>query len=198
MIKLGRTYYMFASMMTGWDSNENQYTTSTSLSGGWSSWKKFADSGSKVSEPARPFIPFAFHSCLVIDTDKQTPSPLQTDVQLPNNLHPQDLRVQRNLPRRPLDEGQPDGVHLRLAPAQHQHGHQHRHHEELCLVDPQLCPFFLLVKPDRRELVRGGACLLRRQGPQHRLLQVLQPGRRGLHRWPRPGQCHLQRHQERH
>lgn len=48
ILKLGKTYFMFASMMTGWDSNENQYTTSTSLSGGWSGWKKFADSGSKV------------------------------------------------------------------------------------------------------------------------------------------------------
>jgi len=49
MVKLGKTYFMFASMMTGWDANENQYTTSTSLSSGWSGWKKFADSGSKVS-----------------------------------------------------------------------------------------------------------------------------------------------------
>jgi hypothetical protein len=55
MVKLGRTYFLFASMMTGWDANENQYTTSTSLSGGWSSWKKFADSGSKVS-PIPPIL----------------------------------------------------------------------------------------------------------------------------------------------
>ncbi|KAK4121514.1 carbohydrate-binding module family 35 protein [Parathielavia appendiculata] len=48
MVKLGGTYFLFASMMTGWDANENQYTTSTSLTGGWSSWKKFADSGSKT------------------------------------------------------------------------------------------------------------------------------------------------------
>lgn len=51
MIKLGKTYFMFVSMMTGWDANENQYTTSTSLTSGWSSWKKFADSGSKVCPP---------------------------------------------------------------------------------------------------------------------------------------------------
>lgn len=48
MVKLGSTYYLFASMMTGWDANDNQYTTSTSLSGGWASWKKFADSGTNV------------------------------------------------------------------------------------------------------------------------------------------------------
>jgi hypothetical protein len=49
MVKLGKTYFMFTSMMTGWDANENQYTTSTNLRSGWSAWKKFADSGSKVS-----------------------------------------------------------------------------------------------------------------------------------------------------
>jgi len=49
MVKLGKTYFMFASMMTGWDANDNQYTTSTSLSSGWSGWKKFADKGSNVS-----------------------------------------------------------------------------------------------------------------------------------------------------
>ncbi len=54
MVKLDKTYFMFASMMTGWDSNDNQYTTSTSLSSGWSGWKKFADSGSKVSNSLSP------------------------------------------------------------------------------------------------------------------------------------------------
>jgi len=56
MVKLGRTYFMFASMMTGWDANENQYTTSTSLSSGWSSWKKFADSGSKTYNSQTTYI----------------------------------------------------------------------------------------------------------------------------------------------
>ncbi|KAK4228082.1 glycosyl hydrolase [Podospora fimiseda] len=56
MIKLGRTYFMFASMMTGWDANENQYTTSTSLSGGWSGWKKFADNGSKTYNSQTTYI----------------------------------------------------------------------------------------------------------------------------------------------
>ncbi|KAG7288322.1 hypothetical protein NEMBOFW57_007853 [Staphylotrichum longicolle] len=56
MIKLGKTYFMFASMMTGWDANENQYTTSTSLTSGWSSWKKFADSGSKTYNSQTTYI----------------------------------------------------------------------------------------------------------------------------------------------
>lgn len=54
MVKLGNTYFMFASMMTGWDANENQYTTSTNLRSGWSGWKKFADSGSKVKNDPHP------------------------------------------------------------------------------------------------------------------------------------------------
>src|SRR3569833_199325 len=48
MLKLGKTYFMLASMMTGWDANDNQYTTSTSLSSGWSGCKKFAEKGSNV------------------------------------------------------------------------------------------------------------------------------------------------------
>ena len=75
MVKLGKTYFMFASMMTGWDANENQYTTSTSLSSGWSGWKKFADSGSKV-------LP----SC-----DTRTLCGADgTDLRFTNNLHSQD------------------------------------------------------------------------------------------------------------
>ncbi|KAK3384126.1 glycosyl hydrolase [Lasiosphaeria ovina] len=56
MLKLGKTYYMFASMMTGWDANDNQYTTSTSLTSGWSAWKKFADSGSKTYNSQTTYI----------------------------------------------------------------------------------------------------------------------------------------------
>ncbi|KAK3290526.1 glycosyl hydrolase [Chaetomium fimeti] len=56
MVKLGNTYFMFASMMTGWDANENQYTTSTSLGSGWSGWKKFADSGSKTYTSQTTYI----------------------------------------------------------------------------------------------------------------------------------------------
>ncbi|CCO30579.1 hypothetical protein BN14_04609 [Rhizoctonia solani AG-1 IB] len=32
-------YFMFASQLTGWNTNDNMYSTSTSLSGPWSSWK---------------------------------------------------------------------------------------------------------------------------------------------------------------
>jgi len=56
MVKLGNTYFMFASMMTGWDANENQYTTSTSLRSGWSSWRKFADGGTKTYDSQTTYI----------------------------------------------------------------------------------------------------------------------------------------------
>jgi hypothetical protein len=48
MVKLGGRYYMFGSHLTGWDPNDNVYSTSTSLTSGWSAWKTFADSGSKT------------------------------------------------------------------------------------------------------------------------------------------------------
>ncbi|KAI0121908.1 glycosyl hydrolase [Daldinia grandis] len=48
LLKLNGRYYMFGSKLTGWDPNDNVYSTSTSLSSGWSGWKTFADSGSKT------------------------------------------------------------------------------------------------------------------------------------------------------
>ncbi|KAI1455160.1 carbohydrate-binding module family 35 protein [Annulohypoxylon moriforme] len=48
MLKHDGVYYMFGSHLTGWDPNDNVYSTSTSLASGWSSWKTFADVGSKT------------------------------------------------------------------------------------------------------------------------------------------------------
>ncbi|KAI1086668.1 carbohydrate-binding module family 35 protein [Rostrohypoxylon terebratum] len=48
LLKQDGVYYMFGSHLTGWDPNDNVYTTSTSLSSGWSAWKTFADAGSKT------------------------------------------------------------------------------------------------------------------------------------------------------
>lgn len=39
MVKVNGVYFMFASHETGWDSNDNIYSTATSISGPWSSWK---------------------------------------------------------------------------------------------------------------------------------------------------------------
>jgi len=46
MFKSGNTYFMFASHETGWDPNDNIYSTATSLSGPWSAWNNFATVGS--------------------------------------------------------------------------------------------------------------------------------------------------------
>jgi hypothetical protein len=47
---------MFASQLSGWDPNDNYYSTATSLSGPWSAWKKFADSGSNTYASQTTFV----------------------------------------------------------------------------------------------------------------------------------------------
>ncbi|KAF8688641.1 glycosyl hydrolase 43 family, partial [Rhizoctonia solani] len=49
-------YFMFASQLTGWNTNDNMYSTSTSLSGPWSSWKTFAPAGSRTWDSQTTFI----------------------------------------------------------------------------------------------------------------------------------------------
>ncbi|KAI0472716.1 galactan 1,3-beta-galactosidase [Xylariaceae sp. FL0804] len=59
MIRLGDTYYMFASQESGWDPNDNMYSTATSLSGPWSDWSDFAESGSDTySSQTNYVLPF--------------------------------------------------------------------------------------------------------------------------------------------
>jgi ricin-type beta-trefoil lectin protein len=48
MVKIGGTYYLFGSHLTGWSTNDNQYSTGTSITGTWSAWKSFAPSGSNT------------------------------------------------------------------------------------------------------------------------------------------------------
>ncbi|CAG7854865.1 SubName: Full=Related to glycosyl hydrolase family 43 protein-Neosartorya fischeri {ECO:0000313/EMBL:CCA72743.1} [Serendipita indica DSM 11827] len=56
MIKVNGRYFMFASQLTGWDTNDNKYTTSTSLTGGWSSWANFAPAGERTYDSQTTFI----------------------------------------------------------------------------------------------------------------------------------------------
>ncbi|KAG8696780.1 hypothetical protein FRC08_006946 [Ceratobasidium sp. 394] len=49
-------YFMFASHLTGWNTNDNMYSTSTSLSGPWSSWKTFAPSGTHTYNSQTTFV----------------------------------------------------------------------------------------------------------------------------------------------
>jgi hypothetical protein len=48
MVKIGATYYLFGSHLTGWSTNDNQYTTATSITGSWSAWRSFAPSGTNT------------------------------------------------------------------------------------------------------------------------------------------------------
>jgi hypothetical protein len=48
MARIGGTYYLFGSHLTGWSTNDNQYTTASSLTGTWSSWRSFAPSGTNT------------------------------------------------------------------------------------------------------------------------------------------------------
>jgi hypothetical protein len=72
MIKKNGVYFMFGSKLTGWDPNDNVYSTATKISGPvsasirkqhviltflqWSSWKTFADSGSNTYASQTTFV----------------------------------------------------------------------------------------------------------------------------------------------
>ncbi|GLZ34509.1 hypothetical protein Lesp02_66960 [Lentzea sp. NBRC 105346] len=49
-------YYVLGSHRTGWRTNDNMYTSSTSLSGGWAPWKLFAPKGSKTYNSQTTFV----------------------------------------------------------------------------------------------------------------------------------------------
>ncbi len=48
MAHIGGTYYLLGSHLTGWSTNDNEYTTASSLSGPWSGWNDFAPAGSNT------------------------------------------------------------------------------------------------------------------------------------------------------
>ncbi|KAI1438355.1 carbohydrate-binding module family 35 protein [Xylaria sp. CBS 124048] len=56
MLKRQGTYYMFGSHLTGWDANDNVYSTATSLAGPWSAWRTFADAGSNTYDSQTNYI----------------------------------------------------------------------------------------------------------------------------------------------
>ncbi|MCJ1444787.1 MAG: hypothetical protein MMC23_005289 [Stictis urceolatum] len=56
MIKKNGVYFIFGSHLTGWDANDNVYSTSTSISGPWSSWKTFAPSGTNTFDSQTNYI----------------------------------------------------------------------------------------------------------------------------------------------
>jgi len=56
LVKSNGVYFMFASQLTGWNTNDNKYSTATSLSGPWSAWQNFADSGSNTYNSQTTFV----------------------------------------------------------------------------------------------------------------------------------------------
>lgn len=48
MVKVAGRYYLLGSHLTGWKTNDNEYTTTTSLAGPWSAWHTFAPAGSNT------------------------------------------------------------------------------------------------------------------------------------------------------
>lgn len=56
LIKKDGVYFMFASRLTGWNPNDNYYSTATSLSGPWSAWKFFATGGTNTYASQTTFV----------------------------------------------------------------------------------------------------------------------------------------------
>lgn len=56
MVKVNGVYFFFASQETGWSSNDNKYTTATSLTGPWSAWADFAPSGTDTFNSQTNYI----------------------------------------------------------------------------------------------------------------------------------------------
>ena len=56
IFKVAGRYYVLGSHRTGWRTNDNEYTTSTSLSKGWAAWKLFAPKGSKTFNSQTTFV----------------------------------------------------------------------------------------------------------------------------------------------
>ena len=56
MVKIDGTFFVFGSHLTGWSTNDNQYSTATSMAGPWSAWKSFAPSGTNTCNSQTTFI----------------------------------------------------------------------------------------------------------------------------------------------
>lgn len=56
ILKKNGIYFMFASHLTGWQSNDNLYSTAKSLSGPWTPWTLFAPAGSKTFNSQTTYI----------------------------------------------------------------------------------------------------------------------------------------------
>ncbi|EGU79951.1 hypothetical protein FOPG_17545 [Fusarium oxysporum f. sp. conglutinans race 2 54008] len=84
MIKQNGLYYLFGSQLTYWYTNDNKYTTSTSLSGPWSPWEPFADVGTNTYDSQATFVlPTGSGTLYLGDRWEFPPLPRSTYVWLP-------------------------------------------------------------------------------------------------------------------
>ncbi len=56
VVKISGTYFIFGSHLTGWSTNDNQYSTASSMAGPWAAWKSFAPSGTNTCNSQVTFI----------------------------------------------------------------------------------------------------------------------------------------------
>jgi hypothetical protein len=54
--KIGSTYFIFGSHLTGWATNDNQYATASSMAGPWAAWMSFAPAGTNTCNSQVTFI----------------------------------------------------------------------------------------------------------------------------------------------
>ncbi len=54
--KIGGTYFLFGSHLTGWSTNDNQYATASAMAGPWGTWKSFAPAGTNTCNSQTTFI----------------------------------------------------------------------------------------------------------------------------------------------
>ncbi|KAM0421159.1 hypothetical protein ACHAPT_011051 [Fusarium lateritium] len=89
MVKQNGLYYLFASQLTYWYANDNQYTTSTSLTGPWAPWKTFAKVGSNTYDSQVTFVLPTNDSSAIYMGDRWEfpPLPRSTYVWLPLDIN---------------------------------------------------------------------------------------------------------------
>ena len=56
MAKVGGRYFLLASHLTGWATNDNVYATATSLAGPWSGFTNFAPAGTRTYDSQTSFL----------------------------------------------------------------------------------------------------------------------------------------------
>nr|UMZ45359.1 hypothetical protein [Paramyrothecium sp.] len=94
VLKKNGYYFMFGSHLTGWNSNDNVYSYSQSLSGPWSSWANFADVGANTYDSQTSFIlPFGQGAIYIGDRWKPSNLMRSTYIWLPLEISGTSVRL---------------------------------------------------------------------------------------------------------